>query len=90
MLKQCEKVIINTSLALFPGLALIKLATGAMWDDLPEPFMVGPIKLWPAHSRPGMQWFLVWDGKPFYFRNKNEAILFAKDRLTTESDENGD
>ena len=58
-----------------------------MWDDLPEPFMVGPIKLWPAHSRPGMEWFLVWDGKPYYFRTKNEAVLFAKDRLTTEDTE---
>jgi hypothetical protein len=50
-----------------------------MWDDLPEPFMVGAIKLWPVHSRPDMQWFLAWEGKPYYFRTKNEAILFAKD-----------
>lgn len=50
-----------------------------MWDDLPSPFMVGAIKVWPCMSRPGFQWFIAYDGKPHYFKSKNEAILFAKD-----------
>jgi hypothetical protein len=49
------------------------------FDDLPCPFMVGAIKLWPVHSRPGFQWFIAHEGKPYYFRSKNEALLFAKD-----------
>lgn len=51
-----------------------------MWDDLPVPFMVGAIKIWPAHSRPGYQWFIAHEGKPHYFRSKAEAMLFARDR----------
>lgn len=51
-----------------------------MWDDLPMPFMVGAIKIWPAHSRPGYQWFIAHEGKPHYFRSKAEAMLFARDR----------
>lgn len=58
-----------------------------MWDDLPEPFMVGSIKLWPAHSRPGYTWFIAYEGKPYYFRNKSEAMLFAKDRQSIEDSE---
>ena len=50
-----------------------------MWDDLPIPFMVGAIKIWPAHSRPGFSHFIAFEGKPFYFRSKNEAMLFARD-----------
>jgi hypothetical protein len=50
-----------------------------MFDDLPCPFMVGAIKLWPVHSRPGFQWFIAHEGKPYYFKSKNEALLFAKD-----------
>lgn len=49
------------------------------FDDLPCPFMVGAIKIWPCASRPGFQWFAAHQSKPFYFRSKNEAILFAKD-----------
>jgi hypothetical protein len=49
------------------------------FDDLPCPFMVGTIKLWPVHSRPGFQWFIAHEGKPYYFKSKNEALLFAKD-----------
>lgn len=51
-----------------------------MWDDLPMPFMVGAIKIWPAHSRPGYQWFIAHEGKPHYFRSKTEAMLFARDQ----------
>lgn len=51
-----------------------------MWDDLPMPFMVGAIKIWPAHSRPGYQWFIAHEGKPHYFRSKAEAMLFARDQ----------
>jgi hypothetical protein len=48
--------------------------------------MIGAIKLWPAHSRPGFSWFIAYDGKPYYFRNKNEAIAFARDRQSMEGD----
>jgi hypothetical protein len=48
-------------------------------DDLPAPFMVGGVKIWPAHSRPGYSWFIAHEGKPYYFRSRNEAVLFAKD-----------
>lgn len=58
-----------------------------MFDDLPMPFMVGNIKVWPAHSRPGMQWFIAYEGKPYWFRSKNEAVLFAKDRLSIDDSE---
>lgn len=51
----------------------------SMFDDLPCPFMVGAIKLWPVHSRPGFQWFIAHEGKPYYFKTKNEALLFVKD-----------
>jgi hypothetical protein len=44
------------------------------------PFMVGEIKVWPCASRPGFQWFIAHQGKPYYFVSKQEAILFAKDR----------
>ena len=49
------------------------------FDDLPCPFMMGSVKLWPVHSRPGFQWFITHEGRPYYFRSKNEALLFAKD-----------
>jgi hypothetical protein len=58
-----------------------------MWDDLPAPFMVGSIKLWPAHSRPGMQWFIAHEGRPYYFPSKSAAVLFAKDRQSIEDPE---
>ena len=59
-----------------------------MWDDLPCPFMVGAIKIWPVHSRPEFQWFVAYEGKPFYFRTKNSAILFARDKQAMEDSEN--
>ena len=59
-----------------------------MWDDLPMPFMVGAIKIWPAHSRAGFSHFITFEGRPFYFRSKNEAILFARDRQSMEDSEN--
>jgi hypothetical protein len=50
-----------------------------MFDDLPCPFMVGAIKVWPCASRPGFAHFIAFEGKPYYFRSKSEAVLFAKD-----------
>ena len=58
-----------------------------MFEDLPCPFMIGDIKIWPAHSRPGMRWFIAHEGKPYWFRSKNEAILFAKDKQAMEDPE---
>jgi hypothetical protein len=58
-----------------------------MFDDLPSPFMVGGIKVWPVHSRPDYQWFIAYEGKPFYFRSKSNAVLFAKDRQAMEDPE---
>ena len=55
-----------------------------MFDDLPEPFMAGAIKLWPVHSRSDMKWFIAYEGRPYYFRTKNEALLFARDRQSIE------
>jgi hypothetical protein len=52
-----------------------------MWDDLPEPFMVESIKIWPCLSRPEFNWFLAYGGKPFYFKTKLAAVLFAKEML---------
>jgi hypothetical protein len=49
-----------------------------MFDDLPAPFMVDSVKVWPCASRPGYQWFIAHGGKPFYFRSKQEAMIFAK------------
>ena len=43
------------------------------------PFMVGSVKVWLVHSRPGFSHFIAHEGKPYYFRSKNEAMLFAKD-----------
>jgi hypothetical protein len=51
-----------------------------MLPNLPAPFMVGSMKIWPVHSRPDFSWFLVYQEKPFYFKNKNSAVLFAKDK----------
>jgi hypothetical protein len=59
-----------------------------MWEDLPMPFMVGAIKIWPCMSRPGFTHFIAYEGKPYYFRAKNEAILFARDRQSMEDPEN--
>lgn len=59
-----------------------------MWEDLPMPFMVGAIKIWPVHSRAEFSHFLAFEGKPYYFRTKSEAILFARDRQSMEDPEN--
>lgn len=59
-----------------------------MFDDLPMPFMVGTVKIWPAHSRPGFRWFIAYGGKPHWFRGKNEAMLFARDCQSLEDSEN--
>jgi hypothetical protein len=48
-------------------------------SDLPAPFMVESIKVWPCASRPGFSWFIAYGGKPHYFRGRTEAMLFAKD-----------
>jgi hypothetical protein len=50
-----------------------------MWEDLPMPFMVGAIKVWPVHARAEFSHFLAFEGKPMYFTSKAAAILFAKD-----------
>lgn len=50
-----------------------------MLDDLPAPFNTGSIKVWPVHSRPDFQWFIAYEGKPYYFKTKQEALLFARD-----------
>ena len=52
-----------------------------MWDDLPDSFMVESIKIWPVHARPEFKWFLAHGGKPFYFKTKNAAVLFAQELL---------
>jgi hypothetical protein len=59
-----------------------------MLDDLPAPFMVDKIKVWPCMSRPGFRWFIAYEGKAHYFRSKSEAILFAKDQQAVEDQEN--
>jgi hypothetical protein len=56
-------------------------------DGFAEPFMVGAIKVWPCASRPGFPWFIAHEGRPYYFRSKNAAILFAKDRQAMEDPE---
>lgn len=59
-----------------------------MFDDLPCPFMVGTIKIWPVHSRPGFAHFIAFEGKPFYFRSRAEAMLFARDKQAMHDPEN--
>jgi hypothetical protein len=56
-------------------------------DGFAEPFMVGAIKVWPCASRPGFQWFIAFEGKPYYFRGKSEATLFARDRQSMNDSE---
>jgi hypothetical protein len=58
-----------------------------VFDDLPSPFMVGGIKVWPVHSRAEFSWFVAYEGKPFYFKTKNSAILFARDKQAMEDPE---
>jgi len=58
-----------------------------VFDDLPAPFSVGTIKIWPVHSRPGFAHFIAFEGKPFYFRSRAEAMLFARDRQSMEDPE---
>jgi len=59
-----------------------------MLNDLPAPFKAGAMKVWPCASRPGWSWFIAYEGKPYYFRNRAEAILFARDRQAMEDEEN--
>jgi hypothetical protein len=59
-----------------------------MFDDLPAPFMAGAIKIWPVHSRAEFSWFIAYEGRPFYFKTKNSAILFARDKQSMEDQEN--
>lgn len=51
-----------------------------------DPWYIGEIKVWPCYSRPGFQWFIAYEGKPYWFRSKAEAMLFAKDKLDAPSD----
>ena len=50
--------------------------------------MAGSIKIWPVHSREDYSFFIAHDGKPYYFRTYNEALLFAKDAQAVEDPEN--
>jgi hypothetical protein len=58
-----------------------------MFDDLPSPFMVTGIKVWPCASRPGFQWFIAHENKAHYFKSRSEAVLFAKDCQSIEDPE---
>lgn len=51
-----------------------------------EPWQIGPIKVWPCYSRPDFQWFIAYEGLPYFFRSKGEAQSFAKDKLSGERD----
>jgi hypothetical protein len=59
-----------------------------VFDDLPSPFMVGSVKVWPCASRPGLSHFIAFEGKPYYFASKNAAILFARDKQAMDDEEN--
>jgi hypothetical protein len=59
-----------------------------VFDDLPSPFMVGSVKVWPVHGRPEFSHFIAFEGKPYYFKGKNAAILFARDKQSMEDQEN--
>ena len=58
-----------------------------MWNDLPMPRVTGSIKIWPVHSRDDYKYFIAYDGKPYYFRSYNEALLFAKDKQSIDDPE---
>lgn len=58
-----------------------------MWNDLPMPRMAGSLKIWPVHSRPEYRFFIAYEGKPYYFRSYNEALLFAKDKQAIDDPE---
>ena len=49
--------------------------------------MTGSIKIWPVHSRADYKFFIAYDGKPYYFRSYNEALLFAKDKQSIDDPE---
>ena len=51
-----------------------------------DPWYIGKIKVWPCYSRPGFQWFIAYEGRPYWFRSKAEAMLFAKDKLDAPPD----
>lgn len=55
--------------------------------DLPQPFMVGSIKVWPCASRPGFQHFIAYEGRPYWFKSRNEAVLFARDKQSMNDSE---
>jgi len=58
-----------------------------MFDNLPSPFTMKGIKIWPCHSRAEFSHFIAYEGKPYYFRSKNAAILFAKDKQAIDDPE---
>jgi hypothetical protein len=58
-----------------------------MWNDLPMPRMAGSLKIWPVHSRPEYRFFIAYEGKPYYFRTYNEALLFARDKQAIDDPE---
>lgn len=58
-----------------------------MINDLPCPFIVGSLKVWPVHSRAEFSFFIAYEGKPYYFKTKGAAILFAKDKQAIDDPE---
>jgi hypothetical protein len=46
------------------------------WGDIASPFTKEGIKVWPCVNRPGFQWFIAYEGRPYYFRTKAEALHF--------------
>jgi len=58
-----------------------------MLSELPHPVMDGEIKIWPAHSQPGMRWFIAYEGKPYWFKTLGAAQLFARDKQGIEDPE---
>lgn len=47
------------------------------WGDIASPFTKEGIKVWPVHSRADFSWFIAYEGKPYYFRTKAEALRFV-------------
>jgi hypothetical protein len=55
-------------------------------NDIASPFTTGGIKVWPCVNRPGFQWFIAYQGKPFYFTTKQQALLFIENAKSTNPD----
>ena len=55
------------------------------WGDMASPFTVDGIKVWPVHSRADFSWFAAHEGKPHYFRSKDEALRFIAVAIGSEA-----